>query len=60
MRERPSSRMPEGMTETVVDQCQDQHPGLDHIQELALVEIKLAVISVGNMTTLQVNAQTVS
>ena len=46
-----------GITEVVVDQHQDQHSGLDQAHGLELIEIELGVISVENMTILQVNAQ---
>ena len=49
--------MLEGMTGVVVDQCQDQHQGLDQVQES---EIELGVICVGNMTIVLVNAPTLS
>ena len=60
MRERPSLRNAKGVTEVVVDQGQDQHQGLDQVQELVQKEIELGVISVGNMPILLVNAPTLS
>ena len=52
--------MLEEMTEIVLDYHQDQHPSLDQVQELVLTEIESGIASVGNMITLQVNAQTLS